>query len=145
MICILIEKCVGKKHNKFPDIFELIGKWFLFWALGVSAFTAALMQMFNPSYTANLLSVSINDFIIIKELGYANFSMGILSILSLKWKTFRQPAAISYGMFMLFCMANHLTRLGDINIDEIISTVADLWAVIIAVLVIARSRLEKYN
>lgn len=139
IMCVLIDYFIYRKGNDSSSKFDIICKWFVFWSLGISAVTAGLMQMFNPAYTANLLSISTNDFIVIKELGYANFSIGLIAVISLKYEKFRQPAAISYGVFMLLCMLNHMTRLNVISLDEIVSTAADLLVVVVAVLVIVNS------
>lgn len=138
LLCAFIEISFEHKHDAAYNLWDILCKWFAFWCLGIAPITVALMQMFNPSYTANLLSISLTDFIIIKELGYAQFAIGLLGLFSLKWKAYRQSAAIVYGVFILLAMLNHFMRLAVIDVDEIASTAADLWTVIVAAVIILR-------
>lgn len=136
-ICIAIEMIILKRMQKEYRGIDLFCKWFVFWSLGVGGITAGLMQALNPSYTANLLSVVTNDMIIIKELGYANFGMGLIAVLSFKYQYFRKPAALASGMFIMGCTLNHFTRLGEINLGEIVSIIDDLWIIVIVIVTLA--------
>ena len=70
-------------------IMPLIGKWFVFWPVGVRLFTAGLSQVLRPQFTTEkiLRIKDSNQFIIVQELGFANLSMGILGNQHyLEWK-----------------------------------------------------------
>jgi hypothetical protein len=135
-ICIFIELIILKSKNKKYYKMDVVTKWLVFWSLGVGGIVAGLMQSINPSYTANFLDVVVNDMIIIKELGYANFSMGLLAILSVKYSNYRKPAALVMGMFLLGCTVNHFTRLEIINFEEMVSTFDNIWTIIVAGMVL---------
>ena len=91
-------------------ILLLIGKWFVFWAVGVRLFTAGLRQSFNPRYTAEtILGIKGNEqLIIVQELGFANLCMGILGISSLLNGSWILPAAIVGGLFIGLAGIRHI-------------------------------------
>ncbi|MFZ1083054.1 MAG: DUF6790 family protein [Candidatus Kryptoniota bacterium] len=66
-------------------VVPLIGKWFVFWAIGVRLFTAGLRQSFRPKFTAEkIFGITANEpLVIVQELGFANLSMGMLGIISI--------------------------------------------------------------
>lgn len=137
-VCAIVEYSARRKDNEGPDTLDIAGKWFVFWALGISAVTAGLMQMLNPAYTAGLLAISTDDYVVIRELGFANFSMGMPAVISLKYGRFRQSAAMTYGLYLALCVMIHLSRVNDINFEEIVSMLADICGVVIAVVVVVR-------
>src|SRR6478609_6215113 len=62
----------------------LIGKWFVFWAIGVRLFLAGLRQIADPAFTAKTI-FRIEDpkaLIVVQELGFANMALGLLGIAS---------------------------------------------------------------
>lgn len=136
LIFAIIEVYVIKR-NKIAkrDIFL---KWFFIFLVGVSAVTAGLMQAFNPNYTANLLNVTMSDNIIIRELGFAQFGMGLCALLSIKLINFRSPSAIAYGIFILGATSLHIIRLSVIDIDEIVSLILDVWILVIVSLTVLK-------
>lgn len=135
LICILFDK---EKKN-----IETYLKWFVFWALGVRSFTAGLVQVFNPSYTANLLlQIKMSDYLVVRELGFCNISMGTLGILSLFWKQYRKPAAVSVGIFIFGATILHITRMGHINLSEFVSLAGDVFMVAVAILCIFRVKVS---
>jgi hypothetical protein len=78
---------------------SLIGEWFVFWAVGIRPFVVGLRQVFQPSFTA----VEIFEIhepkacAMVRELGFANPSMGLLG-LGCPWhKESLIPAAIVGG------------------------------------------------
>jgi hypothetical protein len=79
----------------------IIGKWFIFWALGLRLFIAGVRQCTNPAFTAKQIFNINNDesFPVIRELGFANICLGLISIISLFNANFREPAAIGGGLY----------------------------------------------
>jgi len=70
-----IEHYVSKEQS---SLMNLVGKWFIFSAVGLRLFIAGLRQTLNPSFTAESI-FHIKDkesFVIVKELGFANICMG---------------------------------------------------------------------
>lgn len=108
-------------------------KWFIFWVIGVRAFTTGAMQFLNSSYTMALLQVGEDSKIIIMELGFAQFGIGIIGILSIWKQSFRGPALITYGTFMLGASMIHIARFTTANIEELVSLLGDLFVLVIAI------------
>ena len=131
VICILVEISLMNKKGIQHDKKKICGKWFLFW-IGFGSLSAGLMQSLNPSYTAALLNVTTEDFIVIRELGCANVGMGIIGMLSIKLESFRKPAAIVTGIFILGAIIIHVQRIHAIDLGEIISLVDDIWIFAVA-------------
>jgi hypothetical protein len=87
-----------------PD-FSLIvaaGKWFVFWGVGIRLFLAGISQAVRPSFTAsNIFRIKdISAEKIVSELGYANVSMGLISMLSLPLQAWVAPAGLAGGLFL---------------------------------------------
>jgi hypothetical protein len=91
-------------------IILLIGKWFVFWAVGVRLFTAGLRQALQPQFTAEkILGIKGSEqLIIVQELGFANLSMGMLGMLSILNGTWVLPAAIVGCLFVGLAGIRHI-------------------------------------
>jgi hypothetical protein len=76
------------------NILGLTGKWFVFWAAGVRLFTAGLRQVVQPKFTAEEIFAihDLGSFAIVRELGFANLSMGLLGICTI-FRSARSSAA----------------------------------------------------
>ena len=136
VICTLIEY---KKRNRKEQLIYHVCKWFIFWAIGFRATTAALMQILNPLYTAALLQVGEESKVVIQELGCAQLGIGVLGILSILNKDFRKSACISCGIFMIFVSILHVTRLTNMNVKEFVSLFGDVFIIFISVLGLLQS------
>ena len=106
----------------------LVGKWFVFWSVGVRLLLAGLRQFFQPSFTAREIFAIESDEVLplIRELGVANFASGVVGIASLAMPGFVLPVAVSavifYGVAGLrHVAAAHRTR------NESIAMVSDLF------------------
>jgi hypothetical protein len=83
------------------DLIALVGKWFVFWGVGVRLFIAGIRQMAQPQFTAVDI-FAIEDpraLAIVRELGFANLAVGTLGLITLVVADFRVPAAITGGLF----------------------------------------------
>ena len=91
-------------------IMPLIGKWFVFWAMGVRLFTAGLRQSTRPRFTAEtILGIKgTEQFIVVQELGFANLAMGILGMGSLLARSWVFPAALVGCLFIGLAGVRHL-------------------------------------
>ena len=144
IISIVINLIINNRKNNSENIFEIIGKWFIFWSLGVRLIIAGLMQIFNPIYTNNLLQLSLNDFIIIRELGLANFSIGLLCTISYFKKSLQKYVCIYMFIFFTGASILHIIRIENINFDELISLITDIILIIISMYGIIHSIKNKY-
>jgi hypothetical protein len=95
-------------------IVPLIGKWFVFWAVGVRLFTAGLRQALSPRFTAErLLGIKGSEqLIVVQELGFANLSMGILGITTILKGNWTLPAAIVGCLFIGLAGIRHIFSKG---------------------------------
>ncbi|AOR25152.1 DUF6790 family protein [Clostridium taeniosporum] len=92
------------------NISSLIFKWFVFSGIGLRLLTAGLKQATNPSFTANEI-FKINDeksFTIVREIGFANISFGLIGILSIFFQEFRLAASLSGGLYFGLAGCLHL-------------------------------------
>jgi hypothetical protein len=109
------------------DLIFLIGKWFVFWPVGVRLLLAGLRQVANPEFTADTI-FGIKDkaaLPIVRELGFGNLSMGTLGALSLFNNRWIVAAAIAGGLYYGLAGIGHAVRAGR-NANENIAMISDL-------------------
>jgi hypothetical protein len=109
------------------DLTLLIGKWFVFWPVGVRLILAGVRQIANPSFTAESI-FGVRDtgaHPIVRELGFGNLSIGLLGACSLIDPGWITPAAVAGGLFYGLAGVQHLMN-GDRNAKETIAMVSDL-------------------
>ena len=88
----------------------LTGKWFVFWGVGIRLFIAGLRQTIQPAFTAREI-FRIQDssaFPVVREIGFANLSMGLLAICTIFRPDWIVPAATVGGLYYGFAGALHL-------------------------------------
>ncbi len=109
----------------------LIGKWFVFWTTGIRLFTAGISQSSNPAFTARIFKMkTLESYIVIRELGFANISLGVMGILSVINDHWRILAAITGCLFFGLAGIQHLFKKSD-STNEIIAMIGDLFVMII--------------
>jgi hypothetical protein len=114
------------------DVVFLIGKWFVFWAVGVRLFIAGVRQVIQPQFTAEEI-FNIKDrasFAIVRELGFANLATGTLGLISLIRPGWLVPAAIVGGLYYGLAGAGHLAH-SDRNFEEQTALVSDLFIFVV--------------
>ncbi len=93
-------------------LLALMGKWFVFWGLGIRLALAGVMQIRNPGYTVQKIfgidSPESHHFV--RELGFATLSMGLLAILSLLIPELRLGGAIAGGLYMALAGIYHAIK-----------------------------------
>ena len=106
---------------------QLTGKWFIFWAIGIRLFTAGIKQASDPAFTAKQIfrfkNSESNE--VIRELGFANISLGVMCILSLINNEWRFLAAIGGGLFFGAAALLHIVRKPETR-NETIALLYDL-------------------
>lgn len=114
--------------NGIPLSMELAGKWFIFWAVGIRLFTAGLKQAFQPQFTAkNIFHLTDSaSYPIVRELGYANISFGVIGILSLFFPEWRIVSAAGSGIFFGIAGINHIVK-KPAGTNEMIALITDLF------------------
>src|SRR5579863_4823714 len=94
------------------DVMLLIGRWLVFWSVGVRLFIAGLRQVAQPRFTAESI-FQVKDrgaLSIVREVGFANLAMGALGLLTLAEPNFLVSAAIVGGLYYGLAGAGHAVR-----------------------------------
>jgi hypothetical protein len=109
------------------DLMLLIGKWFVFWGVGVRLFLAGVRQVAQPRFTAeNIFQVKDRGALaIVREVGFANLSMGTLGLITLPKPGFLVAAAIVGGLYYGLAGAGHAAR-RDKNASEWTALISDV-------------------
>ena len=126
---VLVEAFVFKTTSGF---LFLIGKWFVFWGVGVRLFTAGLRQVLQPQFTARDI-FGITDtkpLVVVRELGFANCSIGLLGLCSLFNSVWIIPSAIAAGLFYGLAVLQHLLK-KEKNLIENAATASGLFMFLI--------------
>jgi hypothetical protein len=120
----------------------MVGRWFVFWAAGVRLFIAGLRQVAQPGFTAEEI-FGLKDkgaFAIVRELGFANLCMGLLSICSVFHASWVVPGAIVGGLYYGLAGFGHIAR-GHGNAKENMALYSDLWIFLVLGWFVVRSLL----
>jgi hypothetical protein len=88
----------------------LIGKWFVFWAVGFRLLIAGLKQITDPSYTAETIFRIADKSAqkVVMELGFGNVSVGTLAVLTIFNSAWITPAAIAGLLFFGLAGGKHV-------------------------------------
>jgi hypothetical protein len=125
IISIGIELIVNK--NAVPLI-DLIGKWFVFWAIGVRLFTAGLRQIIKPALTSEgILGIKTKEaWQLVRELGFANVAIGLMGIISLWITGWQTASALVGGLFLFLAGIEHLPKKSR-GFEENLAMYSDLF------------------
>ncbi|HEY3740405.1 MAG TPA: DUF6790 family protein [Bryobacteraceae bacterium] len=108
------------------SMIALTGKWFVFWAVGVRLFIAGVRQVAQPRFTAEEI-FAIHDpasFAIVREIGFANLSIGLLGLLTIVRHDWTVAAAIVGGLYYGLAGLGHAFRPGK-NAKEYTAMISD--------------------
>jgi hypothetical protein len=117
----------------------LVGKWFVFWGVGVRLGIAGLNQIFRADFTAQTIFGLTEKAAskIVVELGFANVAFGVIGLISLLRPAWVLPAAVAAGIFYGLDALQHIIN-GERNASENIATISDAWIfVVLAAFVVA--------
>ena len=89
----------------------------------MAGFCRACVESLNPKFTAEKIFEieSKEPLVVVKELGFANISMGLLGIVTIFNSVWIVPSAIVSGLFYRLAGAKHLARKGR-NFTEDVAT-----------------------
>lgn len=121
---ILIERWTGAGA---ANLWQLVGKWFVFWGVGVRLLIAGARQIARPDLTATGI-FGVTDkaaFPLAQELGFWNVTIGLLAIISLKRPDWVPPVAIAAMLFYAMAGAQHATNRAR-EFSENVAMVSDL-------------------
>jgi hypothetical protein len=110
----------------------LIGKWFVFWAVGARLMLAGLRQYFQPAFTSrDIMGVERPEVhVLVRELGGANLATGVLGLASLVAPGFVLPTAIGAAIFYTVAGVEHV-RATHRGRNESIAMISDFFIAII--------------
>ncbi len=117
---------------------KIIGKWFIFWAVGIRLFTAGIKQSSNPEFTATKIFhlKTAESFVVIRELGFANIALGVMGILSVINSNWRILAAVIGGLFFGLAGLQHLFKKPDSR-NELIAMFYDITVLLVVLIYLA--------
>ena len=118
----------------------LIGKWFVFWTVGVRLLLAGIRQVVQPRFTAESI-FDVKDpaaNAMVREIGFGNLAMGTVGLASLAQPAWLVPAAIVGGLYYGLAGAGHAFR-GGRNFNEQTALVSDLMIFVVLAGVVARN------
>jgi hypothetical protein len=106
----------------------LVGRWFVFWGVGVRLTLAGARQLLQPGFTAKEIFHMTSDeaLPLVSELGVANLATGVVGLLSLAAPTFTLPVAIAAGIFYGVAGLRHLSG-RDRSRNETVAMAGDLF------------------
>jgi len=123
VICTILQMEISKD----PFSFHLLGKWFIFSAVGLRLFLAGIKQTTNPAFTAKeIFHIDSPDSLpIVRELGFANLCFGLIGIISLFLPQWRIVSAFGSGLYYGIAGIQHLIK-KPVGANEKFAMVTDL-------------------
>jgi uncharacterized protein DUF6790 len=110
----------------------LIGKWFVFWAVGIRLVLAGVRQLFQPEFTAQrIFRIEGTDaFPLVREIGASNLALGAVGVASLWRADFILPSALASAIFYAIAGFRHVLETGR-SLNETVAMVSDLFVFIV--------------
>jgi hypothetical protein len=114
------------------SILAVVAKWYVFWAVGVRLSLAGLRQIFQPRYTAETILglKGAESLFFVRELGFANVSMGSIGLASLPAPSWLTAAATLGAIYYGLAGINHCFHQGRNKLQNL-AMVSDLFAALI--------------
>jgi hypothetical protein len=136
-VSVLLES--AHSHHTLGLLF-LIGRWFVFWSVGIRLFIAGIRQVVQPEFTAEEI-FNIHDpasFPIVREVGFANLAMGFLGICTLFRAGWIVPTAIAGGLYYGLAGVGHIFQKNK-NAKELIAMISDEFIFVILLVFVLES------
>ena len=121
---------IALEAANYPEatLISLVGKWFVFWGVGVRLGLAGLRQVLQPAFTAReIFHMQGEEALpLVRELGVANVASGVVGLASIAMPSFVLPAAIASGIFYAAAGIAHV-RETKRSLNENVAMVSDLF------------------
>lgn len=106
--------------------------WLVFWGIGIRLVAAGLRQILKPAFTAQTIFKlgTTESHVVIRELGFANLTLGLMASASLFFDTWRLPAACMGIFFYGAAGIQHVFK-RPAGPNEWIALVSDLYISIV--------------
>jgi hypothetical protein len=110
----------------------VVAKWYVFWAVGVRLSLAGLRQIIQPRYTAETILglKGAESLFFVRELGFANVTMGSVAVGSLFAPSWVTPAAMLGAIYYGLAGINHCFHKGRNKLQNV-ALVSDLFAAVV--------------
>lgn len=132
--CVIGEALLAPGHGNAAT---LVGRWYVFWAVGIRLVLAGIRQTIRPRFTAAIFGVEDpRSLAIIREVGFGNLSIGVLGVGAIFRTGWILPAAIAGGLYYALAGLGHLPR-PDKNANERIAMISDGFAFLVLAAVVA--------
>jgi len=118
--------------HHMPWTVVLVARWYVFWAVGIRLLLAGTRQILQPRYTARtILGIEGDDaLLLVRELGFANLSIGIAGTLSLGFGGWALPLALAGGIFYGLAGINHALQPHRNRLEQV-AMGTDLFAAVV--------------
>lgn len=115
------------------DPWPSIGKWFVFWGVGIRPFTAGIVQIVYPKFTSSSILGTTNKGAdqVVQELGFANVALGAVGLVASWWLpgwTF--PAALAGAIFLGLAGLRHVAKRAK-KPNEAVDTYTDIFVAVV--------------
>jgi hypothetical protein len=110
----------------------IVAKWYVFWAVGVRLSLAGLRQIIQPRYTAETILglKGAESLFFVRELGFANVSMGSIGLVSLFAPSWVMAAALVGALYYGLAGINHCFHEARNRLQNV-ALVSDLFAALV--------------
>lgn len=132
-IVCTVTQVFHSNHGVFS--FDILLKWLVFWAVGIRLLVAGVRQIFQPSYTAEVVLRLQGDDCkrVIRELGFGNLAIGVLGVGSLLFsQRWLLPAAIAGTVLYGLAGINHFLHKAR-GTNENLVMVADVLVAVVLI------------
>ena len=125
----LVSMIVDSVVSSPQSLVLLIGKWYVFWAVGARLLLAGLRQVVQPRYTAQVILGLKTDesLLLVRELGFANLALALSGLFSIAFPAWRLPVALAGGVFYGLAGGNHFLQ-PERNRLENVAMASDIFA-----------------
>lgn len=135
LMLVLPVASIGIEHfamQSAAPVMLLVGRWFVFWCAGVRLLLAGVRQLLQPRFTTeHIFGIKGDEALpLVRELGVANFSTGIVGVVSLARPDFVLPVAIAAALFYGIAGIRHAID-GARSRNRMIAMVSDLFAFVV--------------
>jgi hypothetical protein len=117
------------------QLLVLVGRWFVFWGVGVRLGLAGVRQMAQPAFTAReIFHMTGNEALpLVRELGVANTAAAVIGLASIAAPSFVLPAAIWAAIFYGVAGVTHIAARAR-SVNETVAMLSDLFmSVVLAI------------
>jgi hypothetical protein len=138
LILPALSAVVGRGIEPAAAWIDLVGLWFVFWAVGLRLGLAGARQILRPEFTARDIFKLEGEgpLAIVRELGFANLAIGVVGLLTALFPSFVLPAAIYAGIFYAAAGAVHV-REPQRGLNENVAMLSDLFAAVVLAGIVA--------